>query len=89
MISGDMVYPIESEEWTDEQRMEWQANNLAPRILMPIETFKIKVDQLYQQYSYEDTPLKCDGVVYAAAVTLPVGIGVDQYCASGHFFFLL
>ena len=30
-----------------------------------------------------------DGVVYTAAITLPVGIGVDQYCASGHFFFLL
>ena len=55
---ADMVYPIESEEWTDEQRMEWQANNLAPRILMPIETFKTKVDELYQQYNYEDTPLK-------------------------------
>ena len=38
--------------------MEWQANNLAPRILMPIETFKTKVDELYQQYNYEDTPLK-------------------------------
>ena len=25
-------------EWTDEDWMEWQANNVAPRILMPIET---------------------------------------------------
>lgn len=28
-------------EWTDEDWMEWQANNVAPRILMPIETIDI------------------------------------------------
>lgn len=55
---AEMSYPDEKEEWTDEQRMEWQANNLAPRILMPIQTFKIKVDELYKQYDYENTPLK-------------------------------
>ena len=38
--------------------MEWQANNMAPRILMPIQTFKIKVDELYKKYDYENTPLK-------------------------------
>jgi hypothetical protein len=38
--------------------MEWQANNMAPRILMPIQTFKVKVDELYQKYNYNDTPLK-------------------------------
>lgn len=31
-------------EWTDEDWMEWQANNVAPRILMPIET----VDEVYK-----------------------------------------
>lgn len=55
---ADMVYPDDNEEWTDEQRMEWQANNLAPRILMPIQTFKIKVDELYKQYDYANNPLK-------------------------------
>lgn len=55
---ADMVYPDDKEEWTDEQRMEWQANNLAPRILMPIQTFTIKVDELYQQYDYANNPLK-------------------------------
>ena len=53
-----MRYPGENDEWTDEQRMEWQANNMAPRILMPVQTFKIKVDELYKQYDYENTPLK-------------------------------
>lgn len=55
---ADMVYPDDKEEWTDEQRMEWQANNLAPRILMPIQTFTIKVDELYQRYDYANNPLK-------------------------------
>ena len=53
-----ITYPHDNEEWTDEQRMEWQANNMAPRILMPIQTFKMKVDELYKQYNYHDTPLK-------------------------------
>lgn len=51
-----MRYPGENDEWTDEQRMEWQANNMAPRILMPIQTFKIKVDELYKQYDYANNP---------------------------------
>lgn len=52
---AEMVYPGEKEEWTDEQRMEWQANNLAPRILMPIQTFTVKVDDLYNQYRFDRT----------------------------------
>lgn len=38
--------------------MEWQANNIAPRILMPLGQFKQKVDELYKQYDYVGTPLK-------------------------------
>lgn len=52
------VYPENSEEWTDEQRMEWQANSMAPRILMPRKTFKMKVDELYGRYNYADSPIK-------------------------------
>ena len=55
---AEMSCPYDNEEWTDEQRMEWQTNNLAPRILMPIQTFKIKVDELYKRYDYENNPLK-------------------------------
>jgi hypothetical protein len=47
---AEIIYPSQNEEWTDEQRMEWQANNVAPRILMPIQTFRTKVDELYKQY---------------------------------------
>ncbi|MBR2547804.1 MAG: ImmA/IrrE family metallo-endopeptidase [Eubacterium sp.] len=36
-------------EWTDEDWMEWQANNVAPRILMPIET----VGAVYEKMAVE------------------------------------
>jgi hypothetical protein len=51
---ADMRYPNEKAPWTDEQRMEWQADHIAPRILMPIETFKLKLEELLQQYRYYD-----------------------------------
>ena len=54
----NMTYPKANEEWSDEQRMEWQANNLAPRILMPLESFKKKVDELYLKYDFEHSELK-------------------------------
>lgn len=45
-------YPKEYNSWTDEQWMEWQANSIAPRILMPLPTFKMKVDELFKKYDY-------------------------------------
>ena len=48
------LYPKENESWTDEQRMEWQANKIAPRILMPISTFTRKVHALLSEYDYEN-----------------------------------
>ena len=47
---SNAVYPEKDMPWTDEQRMEWQANSLAPRILMPLATFKVKVAELYDKY---------------------------------------
>lgn len=55
---SSIIYPSNNSKWTDEQIMEWQANNMAPRILMPINTFKMKVEELYLQYDYKNTPLK-------------------------------
>ena len=54
----NITYPGKNEKWSDEQRMEWQANNIAPRILMPLKTFRMKVNELYLKYDYENTPLK-------------------------------
>ncbi|MBP1926690.1 hypothetical protein J2Z76_002560 [Sedimentibacter acidaminivorans] len=53
LCPADMIYPSHKEEWTD---MEWQDNNKAPRILVPIKQFKCKVNELYKQYDYENTP---------------------------------
>ena len=33
--------------------MEWQANSLAPRLLMPAEPFKKKVSELFEQYQFQ------------------------------------
>lgn len=77
---AEMSYPDEKEEWTDEQRIEWQANNLAPRILMPIQTFKIKVDELYKQYDYENNPLKI-AVLTCIADELASFYGVSRQSA--------
>lgn len=37
------------EEWTDEDWMEWQANGIAPRILMPRETVGLAFERLKQE----------------------------------------
>lgn len=57
----ESIYPRKRTQWTDEQIMEWQANSIAPRILMPYYTFCQKVDELYSKYSYhglsEENPI--------------------------------
>lgn len=77
---SNMVYPDKDGEWTDEQRMEWQANSVAPRILMPIRTFRMKVDELYKLYDYENTPLKIE-VLTCVADDLAKFYGVSRQSA--------
>lgn len=38
-------------EWTDTEWMEWHANSIAPRLLMPKKTTKQKVNELFTEYS--------------------------------------
>lgn len=38
------------DEWTDEMWMEWQAVNIAPRILMPVQTFGTMVDRFESEF---------------------------------------
>ncbi|GHU52853.1 hypothetical protein AGMMS49975_09540 [Clostridia bacterium] len=55
--SAAKKYDSEEEiEWTDTDRMEWQANHVAPRILMPVQTVKPMVEELLAKYAYEDNP---------------------------------
>lgn len=44
-------------EWTEEDWMEWHANSIAPRILMPRSTTKQKVNELFTTFSikYDST----------------------------------
>ena len=41
------------DEWDDEDWMEWQANGIAPRILMPIQTFETAVDDILKKSGSE------------------------------------
>lgn len=77
---SSMVYPDSNTEWTDEQIMEWQANSIAPRILMPFKTFKLKVEELYQKYDYKNTPLKL-AVLTCVADDLAKFYGVSRQSA--------
>lgn len=38
---------VGSGQWTDVERMEWQARTIAPKILMPRKAVKKKIEQLY------------------------------------------
>ena len=42
---------IDSNYWTQNDWMEWHANSIAPRLLMPKKTIKDKVNQLMTDYS--------------------------------------
>lgn len=49
---ADMTYPDNEEKWSDEHRMEWQANRIAPRILMPARPFTCKAKSICEGHSY-------------------------------------
>lgn len=38
------------DEWTDEMWMEWQAVNIAPRLLMPVQTFGTMVERFESEF---------------------------------------
>ncbi|CYV42622.1 TPA: ImmA/IrrE family metallo-endopeptidase [Streptococcus suis] len=46
---------IESTNWTQNDWMEWHANSIAPRLLMPKKTTKQKVNELITNYSLKYT----------------------------------
>ena len=55
-------YPIreldesKQQEWSDDDWMEWQANGIAPRILMPTQTFETTVDMILGSSETVNTP---------------------------------
>lgn len=44
------------EEWDDEDWMEWQANGIAPRILMPVQTFETAIDSIIEIAPFDSVP---------------------------------
>jgi hypothetical protein len=44
--------PKRGKKWTDESRLEWQANSIAPRILMPKDAFKAKAREFMAARGY-------------------------------------
>ena len=46
---------IDSNNWTQDDWMEWHANSIAPRLLMPKKTTKQKVNELFTDYSLKYT----------------------------------
>jgi hypothetical protein len=46
----------ENAEWSDIERMEWQADHVAPRILMPIQTVRPHIESLYEAYGFHQNP---------------------------------
>jgi len=48
----DITYPGINQEWTDKQRMEWQANKIAPKILMPRKQFIQKTEELLNKFDF-------------------------------------
>lgn len=61
-VSVVYKYPIREldetrqQEWTDDEWMEWQANGIAPRILMPIQTFETVIDTILASSGVANTP---------------------------------
>lgn len=44
----------DSEKWSAEDWMEWQANGIATKILMPSNTTKLKINALYKKYKINE-----------------------------------
>lgn len=54
ITNGSAEADIDNINW-----MEWQANSLAPRLLMPAEQFKVKVNQLIEHYKLINNTADC------------------------------
>ncbi len=44
----------DSKKWNAEEWLEWQANGIAMRILMPSNTAKIKINSLFNKYNFKE-----------------------------------
>lgn len=82
-ISCHVVEGVQTEEKrSDLQWMEWQANALAPRILMPARTTKAKIEQLLVQLHVEYSRLSEADIMEMVIMELSEFFGVSIFAAK-------
>ena len=72
---------VEKGQWTDVERMEWQARTIAPKILMPRTATKKKVDSLYRELT-QGTGLAKDAVTETLIAKLADFFEVSKQSAA-------
>ena len=72
---------VEKGQWTDVERMEWQARIIAPKILMPRTATKKKVDSLYRELT-QGTGLAKDAVTETLIAKLADFFEVSKQSAA-------
>jgi hypothetical protein len=72
---------VEKGQWTDVERMEWQARTIAPKILMPRMATKKKVDSLYRELT-QGTGLAKDAVTETLIAKLADFFEVSKQSAA-------
>lgn len=51
---------VDSDKWKAVDWMEWQAKGIAPKILMPAKTFKVKVDEILSKFGGSENAAATD-----------------------------
>lgn len=69
-------------KWTDLDRMEWQANHLAAKILMPRKQTRQKIDDLYRSLSFIYNDLSKVEVTTEVVDSLATFFGVSKQAAK-------
>ena len=68
-------------QWTDVEKMEWQARTIAPKILMPRSATRKKADELFDKYQKE-TGLSHDAVTEKVVVEVSEFFEVSKQSAA-------
>jgi hypothetical protein len=74
--------PKRGKSWTDESRLEWQANSIAPRILMPKEPFKVKAREFMARRGYSANAFNSAAALDAVIRDLAAFFAVSKQSVS-------
>jgi transcriptional regulator with XRE-family HTH domain len=81
-IKCQVVSGIKDNEKDATDWMEWQANSLAPRIQMPLASFKIKVHELIRKYRDENGDFNLINIMERLIDELALFYGVSRWAAK-------